>query len=255
VKIASPAHRLLVRGDVFGEWIRQEVRHQDHAAKGLRAAVATSSSTFRARRRLGTSSNGLIYGVHNWICGPKRTCRADDPEPQRPAFTLSKKLVTQGGNRWRFGSSDPRARGADTRSPRLFPTGTRDAMWIYYWLAAHGNPPVPGVEAIVVPNRSPQMLSTISSRHWTASSSASLELTAPSGTDRLQPPHPRRILERTIPRRARTTRRVFCRREISQHRARHDRRRALSRQVDRRSPRQPARRPPRSCPTSVRELL
>jgi nitrate/nitrite transport system substrate-binding protein len=89
---------------------------------------------------------GLIYGVQNGIGGPKKDMAVlMNLNHNGQAFTLSKKLndkgVTDGASLNKLIKSE---KGEYTFA-QTFPTGTH-AMWIYYWLAAHGIHPVPGRE-------------------------------------------------------------------------------------------------------------
>ena len=102
---------------------------------------------------------GLIYGVHLGIGGPKKDmamlCGLNN---NGQAITLSSKLKEKGVT---DGASLKKLVDAEKREytfAQTFPTGTH-AMWIYYWLAAHGIHPFSDVKAIVVPP--PQMVANM----------------------------------------------------------------------------------------------
>src|SRR3954470_8845207 len=102
---------------------------------------------------------GLIYGVQMGIGGPKKDMNVlMNLNHNGQAFTLSRKLYDKGV---RDGASLSKLitteKGEYTFAQR-FPTGTH-AMWIYYWLAAHGIHPFQDVKAIVVPP--PQMVANM----------------------------------------------------------------------------------------------
>jgi ABC-type nitrate/sulfonate/bicarbonate transport system substrate-binding protein len=67
---------------------------------------------------------------------------------------------------------------------QTFPTGTH-AMWLYYWLAAHGIDPFKDVKNIVVPPR--RWWPTCASATWTATAWASPGTSAPSSTRSASP--------------------------------------------------------------------
>src|SRR5712664_4997520 len=102
---------------------------------------------------------GLIYGVQMGIGGPKKDMAIlMNLNHNGQAVTLSSKLSEKGV---KDGAS---LKGLIDREKReytfaqTFPTGTH-AMWIYYWLAAHGIHPFNDVKAIVVPP--PQMVANM----------------------------------------------------------------------------------------------
>ncbi len=102
---------------------------------------------------------GLIYGVQLGIGGPKKDMAIlMNLNHNGQAVTLSSKLNEKGV---KDGASlkelIDREKGEYTFA-QTFPTGTH-AMWIYYWLAAHGIHPFNDVKAIVVPP--PQMVANM----------------------------------------------------------------------------------------------
>ncbi len=102
---------------------------------------------------------GLIYGVHMGTAGPKKDMAIlMSLNNNGQAITLSKKLADKGAV---DGASLAKVMAAEKREytfAQTFPTGTH-AMWIYYWLAAHGINPFKDAKAITVPP--PQMVANM----------------------------------------------------------------------------------------------
>src|SRR5258706_9916075 len=102
---------------------------------------------------------GLIYGVQNGVGGPKKDMAIlMNLNHNGQAVTLSSKLNEKG---LKDGASLKALVDREKRGyvfAQTFPTGTH-AMWIYYWLAAHGIHPFNDVKAIVVPP--PQMVANM----------------------------------------------------------------------------------------------
>jgi nitrate/nitrite transport system substrate-binding protein len=102
---------------------------------------------------------GLIYGVHLGVSGPKKdmaVMMALNNNGQ--AITLSKKIADKGAV---DGAGLAKLMKTDKREytfAQTFPTGTH-AMWLYYWLAAHGIDPMKDAKAITVPP--PQMVANM----------------------------------------------------------------------------------------------
>jgi nitrate/nitrite transport system substrate-binding protein len=102
---------------------------------------------------------GLIYGVQMGLGGPKKDMNvlmAINHNGQ--AISLSAKLHEKGV---KDGASLKKLMDAEKREyvfAQTFPTGTH-AMWLYYWLAAHGIHPFNDAKAIVVPP--PQMVANM----------------------------------------------------------------------------------------------
>lgn len=94
---------------------------------------------------------GLVYGVHLGIGGPcKNMAILMGLNHNGQAITLSNQLKDKGAT---DGRSLAKLIGSDQRSyvfAQTFPTGTH-ALWLYYWLAAHGIHPLQHVRTIVVP--------------------------------------------------------------------------------------------------------
>ena len=102
---------------------------------------------------------GLIYGVHTGIGGPKKDMAVlMNLNHNGQAITLSSKLKEKGAS---DGAGLKKLIDTDKREytfAHTFPTGTH-AMWIYYWLAAHGINPFTDVKTITVPP--PQMVANM----------------------------------------------------------------------------------------------
>ena len=94
---------------------------------------------------------GLIYGVNLGIGGPKKDMAIlASLNHNGQAITLSSKLHEKGV---KDGTSLKALLDREKREytfAHTFPTGTH-AMWIYYWLAAHGIHPFTDVKTITVP--------------------------------------------------------------------------------------------------------
>ncbi|HLD14278.1 MAG TPA: CmpA/NrtA family ABC transporter substrate-binding protein, partial [Burkholderiales bacterium] len=102
---------------------------------------------------------GLIYGVHLGIGGPKKDMAIlMTLNNNGQAITLSNKLREKGAT---DGASLKKLVDKEKREytfAQTFPTGTH-AMWLYYWLGAHGINPFTDVKNIVVPP--PQMVANM----------------------------------------------------------------------------------------------
>ena len=102
---------------------------------------------------------GLIYGVHLGISGPKKDMAILMTLNQNgQAITLSKKLADKGAM---DGPGLAKLMASEKREytfAQTFPTGTH-AMWLYYWLAAHGINPLQDAKVITVPP--PQMVANM----------------------------------------------------------------------------------------------
>jgi nitrate/nitrite transport system substrate-binding protein len=102
---------------------------------------------------------GLIYGVQMGIGGPKKDMAIlMNLNHNGQAITLSNQLrdkgVTDGAKLKALVDKEKR----EYTFAHTFPTGTH-AMWIYYWLAAHGINPFSDVKTITVPP--PQMVANM----------------------------------------------------------------------------------------------
>ena len=102
---------------------------------------------------------GLVYGVHLGVGGPKKDMAIlMNLNHNGQAITLSKKLADKGAV---DGASLAKLMATDKRDytfAQTFPTGTH-AMWLYYWLAAHGVNPMKDAKVITVPP--PQMVANM----------------------------------------------------------------------------------------------
>jgi nitrate/nitrite transport system substrate-binding protein len=102
---------------------------------------------------------GLVYGVHLGVAGPKKDMAVlMTLNNNGQAITLSKKLANAGAV---DGASLAKLMQTDRREytfAQTFPTGTH-AMWLYYWLAAHGIDPMKDAKVITVPP--PQMVANM----------------------------------------------------------------------------------------------
>jgi nitrate/nitrite transport system substrate-binding protein len=102
---------------------------------------------------------GLIYGVQMGIGGPKKDMAfLMNLNHNGQAITLSSQLREKGAV---DGESLAKLIAREKREytfAQTFPTGTH-AMWIYYWLAAHGINPMKDVKTITVPP--PQMVANM----------------------------------------------------------------------------------------------
>ena len=102
---------------------------------------------------------GLIYGVQMGIGGQKKDMAVlMNLNNNGQAITLSRKLSDKGAV---DGASLARLMQADKRDytfAQTFPTGTH-AMWLYYWMAAHGINPLKDAKVITVPP--PQMVANM----------------------------------------------------------------------------------------------
>jgi nitrate/nitrite transport system substrate-binding protein len=102
---------------------------------------------------------GLVYGVHIGVGGPKKDMAVlMNINHNGQAVTLSRKLHEKGvQDGASLKAHMDRAKGEYTFA-HTFPTGTH-AMWLYYWLAAHGINPLADVKTITVPP--PQMVANM----------------------------------------------------------------------------------------------
>ena len=125
---------------------------------GIRIRLSREASWAAVRDKLLTGAldaahalYGLIYGVHLGLGGVQRDMAVLMTLNQNgQGITLAAQLAAEGVH-----SGDDLARRVqrDVRPftfAQTFPTGTH-AMWLYYWLAAHGIHPLRDVKSIVVP--------------------------------------------------------------------------------------------------------
>jgi len=102
---------------------------------------------------------GLVYGVHVGVGGAKKDMAVlMNLNHNGQAITLSKKLADKGAV---DGAGLAKLMASEKREytfAQTFPTGTH-AMWLYYWLAAHGINPMKDAKVITVPP--PQMVANM----------------------------------------------------------------------------------------------
>ncbi len=106
---------------------------------------------------------GLIYGVHMGTAGPKKDMAVlMTLNHNGQAITLSKKLAdkgaTDGAGLAKMMTAEKRPTDQPFTFAQTFPTGTH-AMWLYYWMAAHGINPMKDAKVITVPP--PQMVANM----------------------------------------------------------------------------------------------
>ncbi len=102
---------------------------------------------------------GLIYGVQMGIGGPKKDMAVlMNLNHNGQAITLSSQLKEKGAVDGTTLAALIAKEKREYTFAQTFPTGTH-AMWIYYWLAAHGINPMKDVKTITVPP--PQMVANM----------------------------------------------------------------------------------------------
>ncbi len=106
---------------------------------------------------------GLIYGVHIGVGGAKKDMAVlMTLNNNGQAITLSKKLADKGAvdgsGLAKLMAGEKRPTGQEYTFAQTFPTGTH-AMWLYYWMAAHGINPIKDAKVITVPP--PQMVANM----------------------------------------------------------------------------------------------
>jgi nitrate/nitrite transport system substrate-binding protein len=102
---------------------------------------------------------GLVYGVHVGIGGPKKDMAVlMTLNNNGQAITLSNQLKDKGAVSGETLASLMKKEKREYTFAQTFPTGTH-AMWLYYWLAAHGINPMTDAKVITVPP--PQMVANM----------------------------------------------------------------------------------------------
>jgi nitrate/nitrite transport system substrate-binding protein len=102
---------------------------------------------------------GLIYGVQMGLGGPKKDMAIlMNLNHNGQAMTLSRKLYDKGVKDVAGLAALIAKEKGEYTFAHTFPTGTH-AMWLYYWLAAHGVHPFNDVKTITVPP--PQMVANM----------------------------------------------------------------------------------------------
>jgi nitrate/nitrite transport system substrate-binding protein len=137
---------------------------------GIRIVPTKEASWARVRDKLvggaldaAHALYGLVYGVQLGIGGPKKDMAVlMTLNNNGQGISLSRKLadrgVTDGAKLAAVMKREPR----EYVFAQTFPTGTH-AMWLYYWLAAHGVDPLRDASTIVVPP--PQMVKNVQAGH------------------------------------------------------------------------------------------
>ncbi|KQQ47497.1 nitrate transporter [Duganella sp. Leaf126] len=106
---------------------------------------------------------GLLYGVQMGIgSAPTDMAVLMGLNHNGQAITLSQQLAGQGAVDGPSLAALMRRDRRDYAFAQTFPTGTH-AMWLYYWLAAHGIDPLRDARVITVPP--PQMVATMRAGH------------------------------------------------------------------------------------------
>lgn len=102
---------------------------------------------------------GLVYGVQVGIGGPRKDMAVlMNLNNNGQAITISNKLRDKGARDGASLAKLMKSEKAEYTFAQTFPTGTH-AMWIYYWLAAHGINPMRDAKVITVPP--PQMVANM----------------------------------------------------------------------------------------------
>lgn len=102
---------------------------------------------------------GLVYGVQMGVSGNKKDMAVlMTLNNNGQAITLSKKLADQGAVDGAGLAKLMQREKREYTFAQTFPTGTH-AMWLYYWMAAHGINPLKDAKVITVPP--PQMVANM----------------------------------------------------------------------------------------------
>ena len=102
---------------------------------------------------------GLVYGLQLGVGGPKKDMNVLMTLNQNgQAITLSNQLKDKGATDGTALAKLIAKKEREYTFAQTFPTGTH-AMWLYYWLAAHGIDPFKNVKNITVPP--PQMVANM----------------------------------------------------------------------------------------------
>ncbi|MFM9436749.1 nitrate/nitrite transport system substrate-binding protein [Janthinobacterium sp. CG_23.3] len=106
---------------------------------------------------------GMVYGVQLGVGGLRRDMAVlMNLNHNGQAITLSSKLAGEGAVDGASLAALMRARPRSYTFAQTFPTGTH-AMWLYYWLAAHGIDPFRDAQVITMPP--PQMVANLRAGH------------------------------------------------------------------------------------------
>jgi nitrate/nitrite transport system substrate-binding protein len=102
---------------------------------------------------------GLVYGAHLGIGSQKKDMAVlMNLNYNGQAITLSNRIKDEGATTGEQLKKLVDKKAREYTFAQTFPTGTH-AMWIYYWLAAHGIDPFKDVKSIVIPP--PQMVANM----------------------------------------------------------------------------------------------
>ena len=102
---------------------------------------------------------GLIYGVHLGLGGPRKDmANLMTLNHNGQAITLSRKQAEAGATDGKSLAATMQKDKREYTFAQTFPTGTH-AMWLYYWLSAHGIHPFRDAKVITVPP--PQMVANM----------------------------------------------------------------------------------------------
>ena len=137
---------------------------------GVKIVPTKESSWASVRDKLVSGENdfthmllGQAYGVHLGVGGAKKDMAVlMTLNHNGQAITLSRKIADKGAvdgpGLAKLMASDKRPAGQEYTFAQTFPTGTH-AMWLYYWMAAHGIHPIKDAKVITVPP--PQMVANM----------------------------------------------------------------------------------------------
>ncbi|MDC8758230.1 CmpA/NrtA family ABC transporter substrate-binding protein [Janthinobacterium fluminis] len=137
---------------------------------GIKIELRREASWAAVRDKLGSGEldaahalYGLVYGVQMGIGGPQRDMAVlMNLNHNGQAITLSRALAGQGAVDGASLAGLMRARPRAYTFAQTFPTGTH-AMYLYYWLAAHGIAPFRDARVVTVPP--PQMVANLDAGH------------------------------------------------------------------------------------------
>lgn len=133
---------------------------------GLKFVISKESSWASVRDKLVNGEldaahvlYGLVYGVQMGIGGSKKDMAVlMTLNNNGQAITLSRKLAGQGAVDGAGLAKLMQSEKREYTFAQTFPTGTH-AMWLYYWMAAHGIHPLKDAKVITVPP--PQMVANM----------------------------------------------------------------------------------------------
>jgi nitrate/nitrite transport system substrate-binding protein len=137
---------------------------------GIKIELRKEASWAGVRDKLGNGEldaahalYGLVYGVELGIGGQQRDMAVlMNLNHNGQAVTLSSKLAGEGAVDGASLAALMRSRPRSYTFAQTFPTGTH-AMWLYYWLAAHGIDPFRDAQVITMPP--PQMVANLRAGH------------------------------------------------------------------------------------------